>query len=67
MFNRKGVEYYEDRYGNPMYRHGESYIVLCRWSEFCSDPEDYIGLALENRGNWEQFNIVKKIDRDWRS
>ncbi len=65
MFNRIGAYYYEDGYGNPRYIHGYSYIALAKWCDFCSNPEYYIGLAIKNRGEWDQFNIVKKIDSRW--
>jgi len=65
MFNRKGISHFVDGYGNPMYVHGNSYIVLTRWCEFCSNPNRYINLALRNRGEWNQFDIVKKIDERW--
>ncbi|MBE6517805.1 MAG: hypothetical protein E7Z67_06440 [Thermoplasmata archaeon] len=67
MFNRRGVDHYVDRYGNPMYVPGDSYIALARWSDFRSNPEHYIGLALRNRGEWDQFDIVKRIDEEWTS
>ena len=67
MFNRRSVEHYEDRYGNPEYVPGNSYIALARWSDFRSNPEHYIGLALRNRGEWDQFDIVKRIDEEWTS
>lgn len=65
MFNRRGVDHFEDRYGNPMYVHGNSYIALARWSDFRSNPEHYIDLALRNRGEWDRFDIVKRIDERW--
>jgi len=65
MFNRRGVEYYTDRYNNPQYKQGESYIALAKWCDFCSNPEYYMGVALKNRGEWDQFDIVKRIDEDW--
>ena len=67
MFNRRGVDHYVDRYGNSMYVPGDSYIALARWSDFRSNPEHYIGLALRNRGEWDQFDIVKRIDEEWTS
>ncbi len=65
MFNRRGSHHYEDKYGNPMYVHGDSYIALSTWSDFCSDPEGFIGLALRNRREWGRFDIVKMIDESW--
>ena len=65
MFNRKWVDHFEDDYGNPMYVPGDSYIALAKWSDFHSNPEHYIGVALKNRGEWDQFNIVKTIDEEW--
>ena len=65
MFNRKGVEHFEDRYGNPMYVSKNSYIALARWSDFCSNPEYYVSQALKNRGEWDKFDIVKRIDKRW--
>lgn len=64
MFNRRGIRYHSDVNGNPLYRHGESYIVLSKWSEFCYCLEYCIDLALKNRGEWKQFNIVKNIDEN---
>lgn len=65
MCNRKDTDHYEDMHGNPMYVEGESYIALARWDDFYEDPEYYLELALTNRGEWEQFNIVKRIDENW--
>ena len=65
MFNRRGVTHYTDLYNNPMYVPGESYIALARWCDFCSNPEYYIGVALRNRGEWDKFDIIKKIDERW--
>ena len=65
MFNRREINYYTDRYGNPMYVHGNSYIAMTKWSDFRSNPEYYIDLAVRNRGEWNHFDIVKKIDDRW--
>ena len=65
MFNRVGVKHYEDKYGNPMYVPRNSYIALAKWCDFHSYPAYYINLALKNRGEWDQFYIVKKIDERW--
>ena len=67
MFNRKGADLYEDPYGNPMYVPGDSYVALAKWGEFNRDPEYYLGIALDNRRDWKQFDIVKRIDEDWES
>ena len=65
MFNRMNTKYYADDQGNPEYNCEESYVVIAKWNEFCKDPEYYLEQALDNRGNWEQFNITKKIDKRW--
>lgn len=65
MFNRRGVNHYTDKYGNHLYFHGNSYIVMVRWSDFRSNPEHYINLAVKNRGEWNRFDIVKRIDERW--
>lgn len=65
MFNRRGVDHFEDRYGNPMYVHGNSYIELTTWSDFRSNPEHAIDLALRNRMEWDRFDMVKRIDERW--
>ena len=65
MFNRRGVRYETDYYGNTRYVPGESYIALARWCDFCSNPEYYLRVALKNRGEWDKFDIVKKIDERW--
>lgn len=65
MFNKHYVQHYTDIWGNPMYVPGNSYIVLTKWSNFYYNPEYYIDQAINNRGNWDQFDIRKTIDDRW--
>lgn len=65
MFNKYYVQHYTDIWGNPMYVPGNSYIALTKWSNFYYNPEYYINQAVNNRGNWDQFDIRKTIDNRW--
>ncbi|MCQ2078923.1 MAG: TIR domain-containing protein [archaeon] len=42
-----------------------SYICLCKWDNFIRKPEYYLDIALQNRSNWQDFNMVKTIDSRW--
>lgn len=65
MFNRMGTMYYADEHNNPLYKHGESYVVVTRWNDYCIKPDYYLGLALRNRSNFNQFMITKKLNKNW--
>lgn len=65
MFNKYYVQHYTDIWGNPMYVPGNSYIALTKWSNFYYNLEYYINQAVNNRGNWDQFDIRKTIDNRW--
>ncbi len=65
MFNKNDSYAPVDEYGNRRYIEGDSYIALATWGEFCNGPEYYLDVAINNRGNWNQYQITKRIDKKW--
>lgn len=64
MFNRIGFDVFFDD-GDPIYYPSNSYIALTTWDRFRSCPKKYLDLSVRNRGEWDQFNIVKGINPKW--
>lgn len=65
MFNRKYTRHTVDCYGNPKYVPQESYVVLAKWNDFYNNPDYYLDFSLDNRSEWDQFNVRKKLDKRW--
>ncbi len=65
IFNRRGWHYRRDRYGNLEYRDGCGYVAVARWEDFVRDSGYHLGVALGNRGRWEEFDIRKNLGDDW--
>lgn len=62
MFNIKKPEMDSCKCGCRVYRGVCSYIPLVTWSDFIKDHSRYIRMALDNKENWESFDICKKLE-----
>jgi hypothetical protein len=60
MFNRKAPDTRECN-GKIIYHGHSSFIESVKWEDFVIDPNKYIDIALENRKNINEFEIVKKL------
>lgn len=60
MFNTK-VPATRDCNGNKIYTGHASYIETVKWSDFISNINYYIGVAVRINGNINNYNIVKSV------
>ena len=63
MFNIKKPEMGSCKCGCQVYRGVCSYIPLVTWSDFIKDHSGCIRMALDNKENWESFNICKNLEK----
>ena len=62
MFNIKKPETGSCKCGCQVYHGVCSYIPLVTWADFIKDHGRFIRMALDNKENWESFNICKKLE-----
>lgn len=63
MFNIKEPEKGNCICGCSVYRGNSSYIPIVTWEDFVKDYSGCIKEALDNRNNWESFNICKQLEK----
>ena len=62
MFNLKNPNKGKCGCGCQVFIGINSYIPIVKWKDFIDDHGHYIQQALENKENWESFNICKTLE-----
>lgn len=63
MFNIKEPEKGTCKCGCKVYRGVCSYIPLVTWTDFINDHATCIKMALDNKENWQSFDICKQLEQ----